>query len=190
MSTTNPIQVFPATPERWEDLVSLFGPRGACAGCWCMWFRLHNRDYVAAGADARRQMMAGLVAGDEPPGLLAYVDGQVAGWCAVAPRDVYERLTTSRVLAPVDEQPVWSVVCFFIDRRYRGRGLTVALLEAAVAHAHARGARMVEGYPVEPRGDRLAPAFAYHGLATAFRRAGFAEVARRSPTRPIMRYQV
>src|SRR5688572_10778890 len=154
----------PLTPDRWDDLVRLFGPKGACGGCWCMWWRA-------------------------APGVLAYDGDEPVAWCAIAPREAYPRLERSRVMAPVDERPVWSVTCFFVARDHRRRGLTVALLRAAARFAAERGARIVEGYPIEP-GARQPDAFVYTGLASAFLAAGFEEVARRSPTRPVMRRAV
>jgi GNAT superfamily N-acetyltransferase len=93
-------------------------------------------------------------------------------------------------MARVDDRPVWSVVCFFVRKEHRGRGLSVALLRAAVALAARHGARVIEGYPVEPRAGRTGDAFAWTGLASTFARAGFREVVRRSPTRPVMRSEV
>jgi GNAT superfamily N-acetyltransferase len=121
-----------------------------------------------------------------PLGVLAYVGGEPAGWCAVAPREATPRLEGSRLLARVDAQPVWSITCLFVARAHRRRGLSVELLRAACAQARAHGARLVEGYPVD-RDAAQPDAFVWHGLASAFRKAGFREVARRSPTRPIMR---
>lgn len=188
--TIDHVQIHPLTPDRWADLETLFGPRGAVGGCWCMWWRLPRTEFERMkGAGNRRAFQAVVEAGD-PPGLLAYVDGQPAGWCAVAPREQYGALERSRVLKRVDEQPVWSITCFFVARPFRGRGLTVRLLEAATAHAAARGARIVEGYPVEPASPQAPPVFAFTGLASAFRKAGFVEVLRRSDTRPIMRRRV
>jgi GNAT superfamily N-acetyltransferase len=180
------IRFAPATIERWPDLVKLFGPRGACAGCWCMWWRMETRRYRAGQGAGNRRALARVVRKGPPPGVLAYAGGEPIGWCAVAPRSEYPRLARSRVLAPVDERPVWSVTCLFVSRAHRDRGLTVELLRAAAAHAARHGAEIVEGYPVEPR-QRMADVFAYTGLASAFRKAGFTEVARRSPTRPVMR---
>jgi len=120
-------------------------------------------------------------------GLYAHYDGQPVGWCAVAPREAYSFLERSRVLKPVDEKPVWSVSCLFVLRPYRRRGLSARLLRAAVEFAGRRGAKIVEGYPVEPSMEKMPDAFAWTGLPASFRRAGFKEVARRSKTRPIMR---
>jgi len=179
--------IHPATLERWDDLVALFGPRGACAGCWCQWARKPAAEYRRDSGDANRRSLRKRIANGEPVGLLAYLDGEPVGWCAVAPRAALPRLATSRVLAPVDERPVWSAPCFFVARTARGRGVTVALLRAAAAYAKQHGADTLEGYPVDPAGARTAPTFAWWGLASAFAQAGFREVARRSPTRPIMR---
>ena len=126
----------------------------------------------------------------ESPGILAYADGQPVGWCAVAPRQAYPTLARSRVLKPVDERPVWSVTCFFVAKGFRRQGVTTRLLEAAAKFAKSRGAKIIEGYPVEARKGQMPDVFAYTGLPSAFRQAGFAEVARRSPTRPIMRREL
>jgi GNAT superfamily N-acetyltransferase len=123
-------------------------------------------------------------------GLLAYAQGQPVGWCAIAPRVSYPVLERSRILKRVDEAPVWSVVCFFVSQAFRGKGATTSLLRAAVDYARQQGARIIEGYPVEPKNARMPAVFAWTGLASAFRQAGFVEVQRRSETRPIMRYMV
>jgi GNAT superfamily N-acetyltransferase len=122
------------------------------------------------------------------PGILAYSDLEPVGWCSVAPREDYPVLARSRILKPVDEQPVWSIVCFFVARQQRRKGLTVGLLKAAVEHARSRGAKIIEGYPVEPRDGKAPDVFVFTGLSAAFKQAGFIEVLRRSETRPIMRY--
>ena len=175
------------TPERWADLEMLFGPRGACGGCWCMYWRLPHSDFNAMKGAGNRAALKAIVDAGEIPGLLAYRDGQPVGWVSVAPRPIFSKLERSRILKPVDDRPVWSVVCFFVSRPYRRKGLTVELLKAAVEYARQQGAQIVEGYPEEPRSGKLPDAFAYTGLASAFRKAGFEEALRRSETRPIMR---
>lgn len=112
------------------------------------------------------------------------------GWCSVAPREAFPALERSRVLKRVDDQPVWSVVCFFIAKPYRRQGLTVSLLKAAAEYARQAGARIVEGYPEDPKKADIPAPFAFTGLASAFLQAGFVEVLRRSATRPIMRYTI
>ena len=177
----------PLSPRNWPDLVRLFGARGACGGCWCMYWRRTAPQYEAGKGDGNRRALRRLAAATPSPGILAYRGGRAVGWCAIAPREATPRLSRSRVLAPVDATPVWSITCLYVERDSRGRGFSVALLEAAVAHARKQGARMVEGYPIDTRGQRQPAAFVWTGLAPAFHRAGFDEVARRSPTRPIMR---
>jgi len=183
------LRFHPLTPERLGDLETLFGPRGACAGCWCMFWKQTRPEYEEGKGFRNRDAMRRQVRKGVVPGLLAYdADGPV-GWCAVEPRSAYSRLARSRTLAPVDDAPVWSVPCFFVARRARGTGLTSALLAAAARHARRAGAEVLEGYPVEPRGQ-TADAWLYTGLASTFRRAGFEEVARRSPTRPLVRFRL
>jgi GNAT superfamily N-acetyltransferase len=180
------LEFHPLVADRWPDLEKLFGPRGACGGCWCMYWRLPRREYEAIRGEGARVALNGLVQGGAEPGILAYADGEPIGWCALAPRETYPVLEGSRILKRVDDRPVWSIVCFFVARRWRRKGLTVRLLQAAAKFACERGARIIEGYPVEPKEQRP-DAFVYTGMASAFRKAGFVEVARRSETRPIMR---
>jgi GNAT superfamily N-acetyltransferase len=178
----------PLTYDAWGDFERLFGPRGACGGCWCMWWRLTAKEFEGRKGAANKRAMKALVRRGEVPGLLAYDGEEPVGWCAVAPRAAYPRLGRSRILRPVDDADVWSVVCFFVAKAWRGRGVTTALLRAAAKYVKSRGGKVVEGYPVEPAKGKMPDAFAYPGLAAAFKAAGFEEVARRSPTRPIMRY--
>jgi GNAT superfamily N-acetyltransferase len=184
------IDVFPLIPERWADFEQLFGVRGACGGCWCMYWRLRSSDFEAQKGEGNRQQMRSLVESGEVPGLLGYVEQQPVGWVSVAPRAEYIKLERSRILKPIDDQPVWSVVCFFVARGFRKQGIMLQLLHQAVAFAAAKGAKIVEGYPVEPKAGQAPDVFIYTGVASTFRKAGFVEVARRSETRPIMRYQV
>jgi GNAT superfamily N-acetyltransferase len=128
-----------------------------------------------------------LVDSGTPPGVIAYDGTEPVGWCSLAPREAYVRLASARTLKPLDETPVWSVTCFFVARAHRRSGVTVALLNGAAEFAARQGARMLEGYPVEPRKGLMPDAFAWTGLPGAFQKAGFTEAARPSPTRPIMR---
>jgi GNAT superfamily N-acetyltransferase len=188
MHVPSRIQFYPLTPARWKDFETLFGESGACGGCWCMWPRLRRADFQKQKGPGNKKAMKRLVESGPPPGLLAYADGRPVAWCALAPRETYLALTNSRILKPVDDQPVWSVVCFFVAKPYRRRGLSARLLEEAAKYARNQGARIVEGYPVEPKTETRSPdVFVWTGLASAFRKAGFEEAARRSPTRPIMR---
>jgi len=152
--------------------------------CW----RLKRSQFEKQKGAGNKKALKKMVAAGEVPGLLAYAGREPVGWCSVAPREAFPVLENSRILKRVDDQPVWSASCFFVARPYRRQGLSVKLLRAAVAYAKKKGARMVEGYPVEPKKSPMPDVFAWTGLASAFRRAGFKEVLRRSPTRPIMRY--
>jgi GNAT superfamily N-acetyltransferase len=179
-----------ATPSRWKDVLTLFGERGACGGCWCMAWRLRPKQWESGKGAGNRRAFRRIVTSGQRPGVLAYDGRQPVGWCAVAPREVYGALARSRVMAPVDDQPVWSVSCLFVLRPYRRQGLSTRLLHAAADHAARAGARIVEGYPVQPRQDRAPDAFLWTGTPSAFERAGFCQVLRRSETRPIMRKHV
>jgi GNAT superfamily N-acetyltransferase len=154
-----------------------------------MWWKTTRSEFDAGRGEGNRDAMRRQVRAGVVPGILAYAGDEPVGWCAVEPRSAYPRLARSRTLAPVDAAPVWSVPCFFVARSWRGKGVTAALLGAAAAHARRAGATALEGYPVAPRGE-TADAWLYTGVATTFARAGFEEVARRSPTRPVMRMQL
>ena len=184
---TTELSFKPLKRNLWTDFEELFGPRGACADCWCMYWKLRGKAFEEVRGYETRQMHKSIVDSGVPTGLLAYLHGEVVGWIAVEPRSAYERLAHSRILKPVDEQPVWSVTCFFVAKRYRKMGITIELLRAAVDHVRVQGGRIVEGYPVETTKPMPAP-FIYTGTASAFQQAGFQEVARRSSTRPIFRY--
>jgi GNAT superfamily N-acetyltransferase len=176
----------PLTPDRWRDLEALFGPKGACAGCWCMWWRLPKREWDAGKGEGNRRALRAIVEEGCVPGVLAYDEGVPVGWVAVEPRERYPRFLASRTLKPLDEQPVWSITCFYVARSHRGRGIMAALVDAAVAHVRAAGGKVVEAYPVDSDAA-LGDAFVYTGTAGTLARSGFREIARRSRTRPIVR---
>ena len=182
------LEFYPLTVERWADFEKLFGKRGACGGCWCMWWRLQRSEFERQKGEGNRQAIKRTVGSGEVPGILAYANNQAVAWCSVAPREAYLTLERSRTLKRVDDKPVWSIVCFFIAKPFRGKGIAMKLLRAAIEHVDKHGGKIVEGHPVEPKGGRMPDAFAYTGLASIFRKAGFVEVARRSERRPIVRY--
>jgi GNAT superfamily N-acetyltransferase len=152
-----------------------------------MFWKLRGKAFDEVKGYETRQMHKSIIDSGTSTGLLAYLHGEVVGWVAVEPRSAYPRLEHSRALKPVDDQPVWSVTCFFVARNYRRNGIAVELLKAAVEHVRKQGGRIVEGYPVDANKDMPAP-FVYTGTASAFQQAGFQEVARHTPTRPIFRY--
>jgi GNAT superfamily N-acetyltransferase len=180
------LEFHPLTPERWDDFARLFGARGACGGCWCMSWRLSRADFAKSKGERNRRAMKKLVDSGRVPGVLAYAGAEPIGWCSVAPREEFVRLETHRTLKPIDRTPVWSIVCLFISKPWRRKGVSAALLAAAADYARRRGAKVVEGYPTEP-GQTLPDPFLYTGLTKSFLRAGFREVARPARTRAIMR---
>ena len=175
------------TPKRWADFEELFGPHGATGGCWCMWWRLTQKEFDTRKGERNRRAMKAIVDSGRIPGILAYYEGHAVGWCSVAPREEFPRLERSRLLKPVDGQRVWSVVCFFVAKEHRRKGVAKRLLKAAVEYVGEQGGRIVEGYAVEAKEVKIPDLFAYHGPASLYRSVGFKEVARRSKTRPMMR---
>jgi hypothetical protein len=149
-----------------------------------MRWRLKSADYKRSSKESRIARLEALACDGIPIGVLGYLEGVPVGWCSIAPRQTFEALERFRALPRLDDQPVWSVVCFFVDRRVRGSRATLGLLRAAVAYAIRAGARVIEGYPVEP-GPRL---YTYMGSPATFRRAGFRDVTPRGHGRTVMRY--
>jgi len=184
-STNTDLDVQPLTAGRWGDLEALFGARGACGGCWCMFWRLPRKQFEQQKGRQNRAALQALAEAGAAPGLLAYRQGQPVAWCALGPRESFPTLERSRTLQRLDDAAVWSVVCLFVARPLRRMGISVALLRAAAAYSQRQGATILEGYPVVPRAA-LPDAFAWTGTLAAFQRAGFAEV-RRAGARAIVR---
>jgi len=179
------LDIRPLTPELWPQMEELFGRKGACNGCWCMYWRI-GAAYHQRPREANRLALKAIVEAGPPPGLLAF-DGELAvGWCQVTPRADLPWMDGRPDLRRVDEAPVWSISCFYVRNRHRRRGITKALIDAAVAYAAQAGAAIVEAYPVDKAQPKGA-SNAFTGIASSFAKSGFAEVARRSPARPIMR---
>lgn len=177
----------PLTPETWADFERLGGEKGFCGGCWCMLHRVMAKEFEAGKGERHKRAMKRLAQGKRPPGILAYQDGRVAGWCSVGPRADFPRLANSRVLAPVDDKPVWCITCFYVEKGMRRRGLSKFLIQAACAFAKGEGASLIEAYPSIPKKAAIPDVFACAGLASAFHACGFETVLQRSETRPIMR---
>ena len=184
------LEFHPVTQQRWADFETLFGERGACGGCWCMLWRLTRKEFEQQKGKANREAMKAIVESGKKPGLLAYSGKQPVAWCSVAPRESFPALERSQVLKKLDDEVVWSISCFFIHKDYRKQGLSVRILEAAVDYVRKQGGKIVEGYPVEPKKGKTADVFAWTGLASFFKKTGFVECARRSATRPIMRFYI
>ena len=177
----------PLTKSLQADFERLFGERGACGGCWCMFWRLKNAEFERLKGDGNKRAMRRLIRSGVVPGILAYDKKEPVGWCSVGPRHDFIRLENSRILKEVDRQKVWSITCLFIAKEYRRRGVSGQLLEEATRYAAKMGAKIVEGYPFDPQKDKMPDPFVWTGLLKTYRKVGFIEVARRSPTRPIVR---
>ena len=185
------VTVKPLTRARFDDLASLFMQGGDPKWCWCMYYRTRGADWSSDPRDNRESLRA-LAGRRTAPGLVAYRDGRAVGWVGLAPRQEYERLESSKVLARVDDAPVWSIVCFVVSAKSRGQGVARALLRGAIAYAKDRGATMLESYPVSATRGRIRAADAYHGSQSMFESEGFKLIEVRqwnkaSPPRPIMR---
>jgi GNAT superfamily N-acetyltransferase len=172
----------PVTKERWADLVELFD-RPIVRTCFCMYYR--KAGDTGAGKENQRRMK-GLVDGGSVPGLIGYEGDVPVAWISLGPREAYDRLRRSPIMKPVDDRPVWSIVCFFVAPEARGQGLSEKMLKAATAYARSQGARLLEAYPVD-RPERSHPDAMFFGAKSMYDHAGFSEVARRRPARPVVR---
>lgn len=190
------VQVRPLTAERWPDLVELFGPSGGFSNCWCTWWRQTGGEFDRGIRDkgaGNKALLHGITMEHREPGLVAYRDGLPVGWISVAPRLEYGRVIRSPSIGPGRRSPeaaddgVWSIVCFWMPRRERGKGLAMALLRAVVEHARDGGARVLEAYPVDTSGERHPQSSVFTGTLAMFTRLGFTEVERRAEGRPIVR---
>jgi len=187
-SAASKLTFHPLTPARWGDFEKLFGERGACGGCWCMSWRLARADFERQKGAKNKRAMKSLTAKGEQVGIIAYHSGTPVGWCAVAPRENYVRLESARVLKPIDDQPVWSIPCFFIAKDFRRKGLSVEMLKGVIAYCKKNGVKILEAYPIIPYTSNMPAAFAWTGILSSFKKAGFVEEKRWSKARPIVRY--
>ena len=179
----------PVTSANWHDLERLFSERGVQNGCWCMYWREPRHEFSHNYGEGNKKALKKITDSGAVPGILAYQDGVPVGWCSVAPRTEFGVLSRSPTLKPVDDQPVWSIVCFFVSKPVRHSGISQKLIQAAVVYAAEHGAKIVEAYPIEPEAKSIEYE-RYTGLTTTFQKAGFKEVLRRSDRRPIMRYYI
>jgi len=185
------IVVRPLTPERWPDLERVFGARGCSVarGCWCMFYRRTGEEPVPAGltrAQANKKALKALVRKDPPPGLIGYRGKEPVGWVSLGPREDFRKLEKSIVMKAVDDARVWSIICFVVPGEYRGQGVARALLDGAIAYARKRRVKLLEAYPVDKRG-KSADDSLWFGTKSMYDDAGFVEVARRKPQRPVVR---
>lgn len=169
------IAVYPATEDRFDDVVAVLGC-GPTSPCCCQYWRMSSGDYGRSTLDARRAALRAQTRETPPPGMLAYVDDEPAGWCGFGVRQRMERLVRSRTIPAVDDLPVWSVFCFTVRTGYRRRGLARALLAGLIAYAREQGAPALEAYPVDTHGARIHGTAAYVGTAGMFEDAGFRRI--------------
>lgn len=183
------LSVHPVTADRWDDLAELFGPGGAYGGCWCMYPRIKGSEM---NAKRNKAGMKAIVARNEIPGLLAYDGQRPVGWVSLGPRSLFGRIQRSPLFKPVDDEPVWSLVCFFIAADFRRQGVGKQLLAAAEKYARRKGARILEAYPVDTQGNfwPQGAAALFWGTQAFFEQAGFTVVARRKDRRPMMRKEI
>jgi GNAT superfamily N-acetyltransferase len=178
--------IVPVTAARWADLCAVIGTCSYGRKCWCAYWYLPNAAFKAGWGEANRAPLEWLVKAGEQPGLLADVDGAPAAWVSVAPRRNFDRLNRSRNFAPLDDADVWAVNCFIVAPAHRGQGMMTALARAAAEFALGKGAAGAEAYPIEP-GPKSGTGDLYLGTPHVFVAAGFTEVARPLPRRPVMR---
>jgi GNAT superfamily N-acetyltransferase len=190
------LTVRPLTPERFGDLEAIFDAKGCSVarGCWCMYYRVSGKgDLTRPIADKQRRSskdaLKALAAKDPPPGLIGYRGKTPVGWISLGPREDYAKLARSPVMKPVDEQPVWSIVCFVVPSAFRKQGVARELLDGAVRYAKKRGVKLLEAYPVDKSEPSAADA-SWFGSKRMFDEAGFDEVARRRPDRPVVRLRL
>jgi len=182
-------KVEPLTKLNWDKFGELFGDKGACGNCWCMYYRLDNRSFREGKInEGNKKAMKKIVLEEKPAGLLGFIKEQAVAWCAFAPREDFIRLGKSRVHKRIDDKDVWSIPCFFIDKNYRRSGVSVEILKGAIRYARDNGIKIIEAYPVIPTQEKLPDAFAWVGLYRTFERAGFEIVDRSSKNRPMVRY--
>ena len=177
-------EIRPVGQDNWNDLVLLFESRGGPSYCWCMAWCRKPAGTRQARADERNTLLKSAlhaqVLQGTPIGLLAYRDGRPVGWCSIAPRATYRRLGGPDQSAA--EAPIWSLVCFFVRRAFRGQGLTERLVRAAIGYARDGGARVIEAYPVDPQ----SPSYRFMGLVGLFEKAGFRRVGRAGTRRHVV----
>lgn len=194
MTSSDPLnsslEFHPLTRERWADFETLFGARGAYGGCWCMWWRLTRREFEAGQGEGNKEAMHSIVSDGEVPGILAYERGKAVGWCSIAPRESYGSLNRSPVLKRLDDEEVWSIVCFYVAKDHRRKGLVKKLILAAIDYVKSQGGKVVEAYPTIPKGGRMPPVSSFMGIPAIYESVGFVECARPSKSKAIMRYYI
>lgn len=183
------LRLEPLARENWQKFEQLFGGKGACANCWCMYYRLKRQEFTKGKENqGNKRAMKKLVWQGKPAGVIGFYGGEPVAWCAFAPRQDFMKIENSRVHKRIDDEPVWSIPCFFVARKFRNQGVSIRMLEALIAYAKRNKIKALEAYPVIPTKERLPDAFAWTGLYKSFARAGFKVVDRTSKSRPMVRF--
>jgi GNAT superfamily N-acetyltransferase len=178
----------PLTDTEWLDFLTLFEEHGPQQGCWCMYWRLKRAECQRQFGEGNKLAFKKIIDSGKVPGILAYLDGQPVGWCSIAPREEFSVLDRSPTLKRIDDLPVWALVCFFVARAYRRRGMTGLLIQAGIEYAKGRGAKIIEAYPLRTEITKYLPYERFMGIESTFERAGFKVVTHRSDRRPVMRH--
>jgi GNAT superfamily N-acetyltransferase len=195
MISSEGVSIVPIADAAWPDVQQVFGTRGDPARCWCQFFKLPNREWWDEPSESKEALLHGQAGEDPGPGLIAYLDGEPVGWCAIEPRPKYPQLLRSKVVTggsaePGDDPSVWAITCFVVRVGFRRRGVASALVAAAVDWARQHDARLIEGYPVDTAArEKTSAAALYHGSVSLFESAGFTVATRPSPGRAVMRLE-
>jgi GNAT superfamily N-acetyltransferase len=184
------IKIETLTPKNWRLFEALLGERGGCGGCWCMTHRLPAAEFEKNKYEGNKKLLQHLVENGNPAGLIGVVKSEAVAWLSFAPRSQFVRLQKSKIYKAVDEQPVWSITCFFIKTEFRKQGVSSLMIEAAKHYAKRHGIAILEAYPVKPYSHNMPSAFAWTGIFSTFQKAGFKIVSHSSASKPMMRYYI
>ena len=185
------LKIMPLNVQTWSAFEALFGEKGAHGGCWCMFWRMQRGEFMKMSEEEHKAAMQEMVYAGNVPGILLMDGNDAVGWCAVGPKEDFYPLVHSRSLKAVDDQPVWSIVCFFVAKENRRKGIMTQLIRGALDYAHQHGASIVEAYPTDTgknAGKKLTGYHGYMGIASVFKALGFVEVGKGSGTQLIFRH--
>lgn len=180
-----------ASPETWEDIQHALSGGSDGRSCQCVWPVLTNKEWEGTTLDQRMELFQNEIDDGPPPGLVAYVGDEAAGWVRIGPRPAQRRLARTRNIVtttrePLDDESAWAVTCFVVRKEHRGRGINAALLKAGIEYARASGARVVEGYPIDTSNTDVRVNDLFHGALSTFLAAGFTEITSVKPSRPLV----
>ncbi|MEJ3403427.1 GNAT family N-acetyltransferase [Rathayibacter sp. YIM 133350] len=189
--TETSVRILAVSDAPWADVERIFGTRGDPSTCWCQFFKVPPSDWkTKKPLEFKEMLQEQVLTRQPPPAVVAYLDDEPVGWCAIEPRDHYPRVLNSQVGSasdqPTGDPAIWAVTCFVVRVGFRRKGVGRALLEGAVRQARESGARVIEGYPIDPVEKKFSSADLYHGTLSQFLGAGFEVVSRPSPNRALV----